>query len=109
MYAILVLQLHYPPKYVLDEMESYEISTAFKYGYYAYKDVWEANRLNAYVTAQVNSTHQLSLQGIVTFPWEKLSSNDNPDTKITKSDIDRLKRKAKLIEQNLFRNGTIHS
>ena len=39
MYAILVMQLHYPPQYVLDDMQMYEAKVAMKYGYYANKDV----------------------------------------------------------------------
>ena len=35
----------------------YEAKVAMKYGYYANKDVWEANRLTAYITAQENTNH----------------------------------------------------
>ena len=52
MYAILVMQLHYPPQYVLDDMQMYEAKVAMKYSYYANKDVWEANRLTAYITKE---------------------------------------------------------
>ena len=65
MYAILVMQLHYSPQYVLDEMQMYEAQVAIKYGYYAYKDIWEANRLTAYIMAQVNSKRRLKLSDIV--------------------------------------------
>lgn len=91
MYAILVMQLHYPPQYVLDDMQMYEAKVAMKYGYYANKDVWEANRLTAYITAQVNSKRRLTLQDIVTFPWE---NKEESDTSITKEDIERLQMKA---------------
>lgn len=91
MYAILVMQLHYPPQYVLDDMQMYEAQVAMKYSYYANKDVWEANRLTAYITAQVNSKRRLTLQDIVTFPWE---NKEESDTSITKEDIERLQMKA---------------
>ena len=93
MYAILVMQLHYPPNYVLDEMEMYEVRAAIKYGYYAYKDIWEANRLTAYIVAQTNAKHHIELTDIVEFPWEKKKDKDD-DTKITKQQIEYLKIKA---------------
>lgn len=92
MYAVLVMQLHYPPQYVLDEMQMYEAQVAMKYGYYANKDVWEANRLTAYITAQVNSKRRLKVADIVTFPWEE--QEEASDTRISKEDIERLQKQA---------------
>lgn len=92
MYAILVMQLHYPPQYVLDDMQMYEAQVAMKYGYYANKDVWEANRLTAYITAQVNSKRKLKVADLVTFPWEE--DIKNTDTSISKEDIERLQKQA---------------
>ena len=37
MYAILTLSMNFPPDYVLDRMEMYEVRTAFKYQYYSVK------------------------------------------------------------------------
>ena len=88
---MLVMQLHYPPKYVLDEMQMYEVRAALKYSYYASKDTWEANRLTAYKIAQTHSKRRLTLQDIVTFPWE---NKEESDTSITKEDIERLQMKA---------------
>lgn len=92
MYAILVMQLHYPPQYVLDDMQMYEAQIAMKYGYYAYKDTWESNRLTAYITAQVNSKRKLKVSDIVNFPWE--DKEEEADTKISKQDIERLRKQA---------------
>lgn len=92
MYAILVMQLHYSPQYVLDEMQMYEVQVAMKYGYYANKDVWEANRLTAYIMAQVNSKRKLKVADIVTFPWE--DKEEVSDTRISKEDIERLQKQA---------------
>lgn len=92
MYAILVMQLHYPPQYVLDDMQMYEAQVAMKYGYYANKDLWEANRLTAYITAQVNSRKKLNVTDLVTFPWEE--DIKNTDTSISKEDIERLQKQA---------------
>lgn len=92
MYAILVMQLHYPPQYVLDEMEMYEVRAAFKYCHYAFKDVWEANRLTAFITAQVNSKNRIEMQDLISFPWEK--NEEKGDTSISKEQIEYLKMKA---------------
>lgn len=73
-------------------MEWYEIRAALKYSYYSYKDVWEANRLTAYLIAQTNSNVRIELSEIVTFPWEK--KKDKEDTSISKEDIERLKLKS---------------
>lgn len=90
------MRLHYPPNYVLDEMEWYEIRAAMKYQHYAYKDLWEANRLPAYLTAQVNARKgsEIELTDIVCFPWED-KPNKEDDTSISKADIERLQNKAK--------------
>ena len=101
MYAILVMQLHYPPQYVLDDMQMYEAQVAMKYSYYANKDVWEANRLTAYITAQVNSKRKLKITDLVTFPWEEESASES-DTSISKEDIERLQKQA---ENYLKRNN----
>lgn len=71
-------------------MEMYEVRAAMRYSYYANKDLWEANRLIAYMVAQVNSKKRLQLQDIVRFPWEEVQG----DTSISKEDIERLRIKA---------------
>ena len=63
MYAILTLSMNFPPDYVLDRMEMYEVRTAFKYQYYSVKDDWEQARLIAYMTAAVNSSKKLESMG----------------------------------------------
>ena len=51
LYAILTLRLHFPPEYVLDKMELYEVKAIMDYEYLAYKDSWEQSRLVAYMIA----------------------------------------------------------
>lgn len=94
MIAILTMEMHYQSEYVLDKMQMYEIRNAFKYSHYAIKDIWEANRLSAYMTAQVYSKKRLTVQDIVKFPWENENNNDEVDKPLTKQDIDRLKASA---------------
>jgi len=82
----------YPPEYVLDKMETYEVNSALKYSYYAQKDNWEQARLIAYIVAQSNSTRHLKMEDIVKFHWEE--DGEQNDTKITKEDIELLKKQA---------------
>lgn len=87
------MQCHFPPAYVLDEMEWYEISAALKYQYYSIKDGWEQARLISFLIAQTNSKRSLKFEDIMVFPWEK-EENTQEKQKITKEDIERLKQKA---------------
>lgn len=99
MYALLVIKLHYPPEYVLDKMEWYEINAALQYQYYSYKENWEQARLIAYMIAQVNSKKHLKLEEIIKFPWDNEKEMSIADTKITKEDIERLNKKAEAYKQ----------
>lgn len=89
---MLVLKHHLDPRYVLDEMEMYEIRTLLKYEHYSHRDEWEQARLIAYMVAQVNSKKKLSFQDITKFYWE--DQQEEQDTSITKEDIERLKQRA---------------
>lgn len=73
MYSILVLQCGIDPGYVLDKMELYEIEALMDNLWMKDKESWEQSRLQAYVTAQVNSTKQMEMKDILTFPWEKIT------------------------------------
>jgi len=35
------MKLHYPPEYVMDKMELYEVKAIMEYEYYASKESWE--------------------------------------------------------------------
>lgn len=94
LYAILTLRLHYPPEYVLDKMELYEVKAVMEYEYLSYKDSWEQSRLIAYMIAQTNSTKRLKLTDILKFQWEK----EDADTAISNEDVARLREKAKQYE-----------
>ncbi len=66
------------------------MNAALKYSYYANKDMWEANRLTAYVIAQTNSKKKLRAEDIIAFPWEKKSK----ETAITREEIENLRKEA---------------
>jgi hypothetical protein len=57
-------------KEVYEEVELYEVDRLLRGAYRRYKTVWEANRLTAFVVAQVNSKKKLKPQSLITFPWE---------------------------------------
>jgi hypothetical protein len=59
------------PKYVLDEMEYYEIDSLLDSYYLKHKDSWEQARFVAYMTAQVNSRNTIQPEDILKFSWEK--------------------------------------
>lgn len=89
------MQCGYSAKYVLDEMEMYEVNAAMKYQYHSYKQGWEQARLVAYIVAQTQSTKRLTIQDIVKFEWEKEQEED-VDTSITKEQIEALKAQAQM-------------
>lgn len=78
-----MLKLGLNPGYVLDEMQEYEISSILKYGYMKHQDSWEQCRMMSYITAQVNSTKQLSPDKIMKFDWDSA-----PQKEMTKEEIE---------------------
>ena len=66
--------------------------------------MWEAARLNAYIVAQVNSKKTLKMQDICKFKWEE---EDKKDIEISNSDIERLKEKARRIQNEHLQHRTI--
>lgn len=83
----------YPPTYVLDNMEVYEMNAALKYSYYSHKDTWEQARFVAYVVAQTQSTKKINMEEMLKFHWEK-DNEEKSDTTITKEQIELLKAQA---------------
>ena len=59
------------PRYVLDEMQFYEVDALLDSYYLKHKDSWEQARLIAYMTAQVNSRNTIKPEDIIKFHWEK--------------------------------------
>lgn len=92
LYAILTLQLHLPPEYVMDKMEFFEIRALMKYKYYSHMDEWEQTRFISYVLAQVNSKKKLKLSDIIDFHWEK--DNEEMNKEVSHEEVNRLRNKA---------------
>lgn len=88
----------------MDECTNWEINDLIDYLPYLDRNLWESQRLIAYVTAQVNSRKKLTQQDICKFPWEEKNIEEfvreEADTTISDEDINRLKNLAKRWEQN---------
>lgn len=87
------------PDYVLDKMQTYEISSLMEYGYYRNKDQWEQARLIAYVMAQVNSRKPIKPTDIIKFDWD--GKREKEDAKpITKEQIEKWQKMAQSMIDN---------
>lgn len=102
MYAIMTLRFHYPPDYVLDRMEMYEVRSIFNYSNYAIRDNWEQSRFISYIIASCNSTKKIELTDLLKFPWEESDDTDTPKP-ISDADIKRLRAKA----QNYLKSNNL--
>ena len=69
------------PGYVLDSMQFYEIEALIENMWMKSKESWEQARLQAYLTAQVNSTKKIDMTEFMTFPWENVETDKIEDTK----------------------------
>lgn len=85
------------PKYVLDEMQMYEIQPLINNIYRKSKESWEQTRFISYLIAQVNSTKQLTVEDIMEFPWDSKESISKNNRGISNEDVERLRRKAQNI------------
>lgn len=96
MYSILVLQCGVDPGYVLDRMEFYEMEALIENMWMKSKESWEQARLQAYVTAQCQSTKKLEMTDVMTFPWE--------DVKTEKIEATRDEKEALMKEMKAWEN-----
>lgn len=92
---MLVLHCGISPKYVLDEMEPYEMKAIIDNIYMRTRDDWERTRYEAYVTAQVNSKNSMKPSDLIKFSWEKggekgAGQSDGP----TRQQLERLRAMA---------------
>lgn len=76
-----MLQCGLDPGYVLDRIQTYEVEALIENMWMKSKESWEQARLQAYLTAQVNSTKKIDMSEFMTFPWEKVETDKIEDTK----------------------------
>lgn len=78
----------------MEECTEWELNDIVSNIPYVDRNIWEASRMQAYVTAQVNSRKKLELTDICKFKWEE-TPEEETDIEITDSDIERLKKLSK--------------
>lgn len=76
------------PKYVLDEMEPYEIEIALEGLHRKNQEAWEQTRQVVYSIVQVNSKNNISPTDLMPFPWDKEEEEDC--SKTSSEDSERL-------------------
>lgn len=83
----------------MDKCTDWEINDLIDNIPYLDRNLWDSQRLNAYITAQVNSKKKLTQQDICKFKWDEKNVEefvkDESLTKMTNDDINRLKDLAK--------------
>lgn len=84
------------PSYFLDQMTVCEVEL-FLDGYKRRcVESWEQTRMIAYIIAQCNSTKKIKLTDIIRFDWD-----NKIDNTMNEEDIQRMKEKAKQMEDIL--------
>lgn len=85
-------------EYFMDTLQDWEVQDIYNNLQYVDCATWEQTRWLMYVIAQVNSRKQLKVTDILKFPWD----GGGEATTISKEDIERLRKKAKLLEKELL-------
>ena len=91
------MQCGVQPDYVLDRMNFYEIEALLENLWMKNKESWEQTRVQAYITAQTQSTKKIDMNDIMSFPWEKKVEKveDTPE------DIEMMRKEMKEMEDKL--------
>lgn len=79
----------------MDECTEWELNDLVQGIKWMDRNTWEQARLQAYLTAQVNSKNKLSPTDILKLPWDEGGEDIDHDTEISKEDIERLKELGK--------------
>lgn len=92
-----MLQCGVQPDYVLDRMNFYEIEALLENLWMKNKESWEQTRIQAYITAQTQSTKKIDMNDMMSFPWEKKVEKveDTPE------DIEMMRKEMKEMEDKL--------
>lgn len=61
-------------------MEWYEITTLIENKWMKGKESWEQTRMQAYITAQCQSTKELDPKKIIPFPWDRVNVVEQEDS-----------------------------
>lgn len=96
MFAILTLDLGIAPAYVLDEMETYEITALIEHRSHKHREQWEQARFIAFIVAQCNTKKNLKLTDLIKFDWD--GKGEGKTDAPTKEEVNRLAEMAKAYE-----------
>ena len=91
------MQCGVQPDYVLDRMNFYELEALLDNLWMKNKEAWEQTRVQAYITAQTQSTKKIDMNDMMSFPWEKKVEKveDTPE------DIEMMRKEMKEMEDKL--------
>ena len=91
------MQCGVQPDYVLDRMNFYEIEALLDNLWMKNEEAWEQTRVQAYITAQTQSTKKIDMNDMMSFPWEKKVEKveDTPE------DIEMMRKEMKEMEDKL--------
>lgn len=78
--------------YFMDECTMWELNDIVENIPYLDRNIWESQRLNAFITAQVNTKKKLSMKDICEFKWEQTEIEEEHNIEITNDEIERLKK-----------------
>ena len=91
------MQCGVQPDYVLDRMNFYEIEALLENLWMKNKESWEQTRVQAYITAQTQSTKKIDMNDMMSFPWEKKVEK----VEDTQEDIEMMRKEMKEMEDKL--------
>ena len=91
------MQCGVQPDYVLDRMKFYEIEALIENLWMKNKESWEQTRVQAYITAQTQSTKKIDMNDMMSFPWEKKVEK----VEDTLEDIEMMRKEMKEMEDKL--------
>lgn len=81
--------------YFLDEMLLSELSDILDNIQYADRSLWESNRINSFITCQVNSKKKLKLTDIYRLPFDE---DDADKEQLSKDDFEQMQQQSKALE-----------
>lgn len=96
MFAILTLDLGISPDYVLDQMQTYEVTALIEHRSHKHREHWEQARFVAFIIAQCNTKKKLKLTDLIKFDWD--GKGEGKTDAPTKEEVNRLAEMAKQME-----------
>ena len=86
-------------------MNFYEIEALLDNLWMKNKESWEQTRVQAYITAQTQSTKKIDMNDMMSFPWEKKVEKveDTPE------DIAMMRKKMKVLEDKLNKKYLLYN